>query len=61
MRLSLPRSLCRVLGHRRSGRRAYVHPGDRRWYSDCKRCGTPMRKDWPLGWRAVAGPPHGSD
>jgi len=53
MRLLLSRSLCGVLGHRRSRRHAYVHPVERRWYSDCKVCGAPMRKEWPKGWRVV--------
>ena len=61
MRLLLSGSLCRVLGHRRSGRRIYIHPVERRWYSDCKLCGAPMRKEWPKGWQAVAEPPLGAN
>jgi hypothetical protein len=48
----LPRFLCRLLGHRRSARGAYVDP-ERRWRSYCRRCGAPLRKEGLLGWREL--------
>jgi hypothetical protein len=49
--LFLPHFLCRMIGHRRSGTRAYIDPSKRRWRSYCRRCGTPMRKNGLLGWQ----------
>jgi hypothetical protein len=49
----LPRFLCRLFGHRRSRRRAYLDPQERRWRSYCRNCGAPLRKDALLGWREV--------
>jgi hypothetical protein len=45
------RLFCTIFGHRRSRRRAYVHPSERRWHSFCRRCGTPMYKDAINGWQ----------
>jgi hypothetical protein len=44
------RLLCRIYGHKRSRRRAYLDPVERRWRSYCARCGIPMRKDAVDGW-----------
>jgi len=46
------RYACSVVGHRRSRRRAYLDPSQHIWRSYCRRCGAPMRKDWPKGWKA---------
>lgn len=51
MRINLSRFVCRLAGHRRSGRRAFVDPAERRWHSFCKRCGTRLRKDAVYGWQ----------
>jgi hypothetical protein len=45
--------LCRLIGHRRSARGAFVDPVERRWHSRCRRCGTPMRKHGLHGWEVV--------
>jgi len=55
----LPRFLCRLVGHRRSRRRAYLDPVERRWRSYCRHCGAPLRKDWPMGWRETEAEPAG--
>jgi hypothetical protein len=49
----LPRFLCRLIGHRRSARHAYVDAEEGRWRSFCRHCGAPLRKGWPLGWEEV--------
>jgi hypothetical protein len=51
MRRFLRSIICRAVGHRRSRRRAYVDPVEKRWRSYCRRCGAAMRKDGLLGWR----------
>jgi hypothetical protein len=55
MRLLLPRFLCRLIGHRRSAKRAHVDPDERRWHSICCRCGAPMRKHGLYGWQEASG------
>jgi len=47
----LPRFLCRLIGHRRSRRRAYLDPVERRWRSYCRHCGAALHKEWPKGWQ----------
>jgi hypothetical protein len=49
----MPRFLCRLIGHRRSGRRAFVDETEKRWHSYCKRCGTRMRKHGVFGWQEI--------
>jgi len=51
---SLLHPLCRLIGHRRSGRRAYVDPLERRWRSYCRRCNAPLRKEGLLGWKVCS-------
>jgi hypothetical protein len=41
--------VCRILGHRRSVRLAYVVKG--RWRSRCKRCGTDLVRVAPQNWQ----------
>ena len=49
----IPRYLCRLIGHHRSRKRAYLDPLEKRWRSYCRRCATPMRKNGLLGWEEV--------
>lgn len=56
MRGVLMSLICRVVGHRRSKRRAYVDPVERRWRSYCARCNVPMRKEGLLGWHVCEVP-----
>jgi len=51
--------ICRIVGHRRSRRRAYVDPVERRWRSYCVRCNVPMRKEGLLGWHVCEVPRRG--
>ena len=51
MRNFLPVFLCRLIGHRRSARLAYIDPVQHRWRSRCRRCGTRLWKDGLLGWQ----------
>jgi hypothetical protein len=57
MRIDLPRLFCRIAGHRRSGRRAFIDPVERRWHSYCKRCGTRLRRDAVNGWQEAEAEP----
>jgi hypothetical protein len=54
IRRFLPPFLCRLIGHRRSAKLAYIDPEERRWRSYCRRCGAPMRKHGLYGWQEVA-------
>lgn len=47
----LPVRLCRLIGHRRSRRRAYIDPDEHVWASYCRRCGTPLTRHGTFGWR----------
>ena len=51
MRTFLPPFLCRLIGHRRSARLAYVDPVLHRWRSRCRFCGTGLLKDGVHGWQ----------
>jgi len=44
----IARLLCRIVGHRRSGRLAHVVKG--RWRSRCKRCGAELIRVSPSNW-----------
>src|SRR6185503_19329116 len=43
--------VCLVVGHNRS--RGAAFEDDREWYSRCKRCGRPLRREAPRIWREI--------
>lgn len=43
--------LCRILGHRRSARRATFNFDEQRWESVCIGCRKPMIRVGPRAWR----------
>jgi hypothetical protein len=47
--LVLAQLICRIVGHRRSGRLAHVIKG--RWHSRCKRCGVELVRVAPSDWK----------
>jgi len=48
-RLVIAQILCRILGHRRSGRHIHVEKGS--WRSRCKRCGIELVRVAPSDWQ----------
>lgn len=47
----LPPALCRLVGHRRSRKRAYIDQQERVWRSYCRRCNTPLTRHGLHWWR----------
>jgi hypothetical protein len=47
--LVIAQILCRILGHRRSGRHIHVEKGS--WRSRCKRCGIELVRVAPSDWQ----------
>ena len=43
---------CHVLGHKRSRSRAFYDDRNACWLSDCKRCNTPLVREWYGEWHA---------